>query len=98
MCSLLNFNLFLTPTLCYADIVTKAGGFEFLFELRDHRMPTSVPARNTSTSIIKATKRVLALCPLFPLGSDERHIMRLFAHYLPQLLHAHGLRLSDIRM
>lgn len=91
----------------YADTVAKAGGLAFLaelfrenrlFELRDNQMPTSVPANcNTRKLLVNATKQVLGLCPLFPLGSDEREIMRAFAHYLPQLLHAQSLRHQDIQ-
>ena len=70
MSSLLLLILFLTPTLKQLPI---HGGFDFLavlarenrlFELRDNRMPTSVPAPNTRTSLIKANKQVLALLPL----------------------------------
>ena len=90
----------------YADTVLKAGGFEFLaqlyqdqrlFELRDHRLPTSARAvRATTCLCVNTTKLVLSLCPLFPEGSKEREILRQFIHFLPQLLHAHGVRHSDI--
>jgi hypothetical protein len=90
----------------YADTVLKAGGFEFLaqlyqdqrlFELRDHRLPTSARAvRATTCLCVNTTKLVLSLCPLFPEGSKEREILRQFIHFLPQLLHAHGVRQSDI--
>jgi len=60
----------------YADTVLKAGGFEFLaqlyqderlFELRDHRLPTSARAvRATTCLCVNTTKLVLSLCPLFP--------------------------------
>jgi hypothetical protein len=80
----------------YADTVLNAGGFAFLaqlsqdnrlFVLRDHHLPTSLPARNLHRSICNATKLALSLCPLFPHGSEERATMRLFIHFLPQLLH-----------
>ncbi len=90
----------------YADTVLEAGGFEFLaqlyqderlFELRDHRLPTSARAvRATTCLCVNTTKLVLSLCPLFPEGSKEREILRQFIHFLPQLLHAHGIRHSDI--
>jgi hypothetical protein len=89
----------------YADTVVKAGGFAFLAQLsqdksllglRDHRLPTSVPARNTHRSLVNATKLVLSLCPLFSLGSEERETLRQFAHFLPQLIHAEGLRHQDV--
>jgi hypothetical protein len=85
----------------YADTVLNTGGFAFLtqlsqdnrlFVLRDHHLPTSLPARNLHRSICNATKLALSLCPLFPHGSEERATMRLFIHFLPQLLHAAGLR------
>jgi hypothetical protein len=55
----------------YADTVDQAGSFDFLaqlfqekclFELRDNRLPTSVPARNTHCLIVNTTKLVLCLC------------------------------------
>jgi len=65
----------------YADTVVKAGGFEFLaqlyqderlFELRDHRLPTSARAvRATTCLCVNTTKLVLSLCPLFPEGSKD---------------------------
>jgi hypothetical protein len=39
---------------------------------------------------------VLSLCPLFPEGSHERETLRQFVHFLPQLLHAQGLRHQDV--
>jgi hypothetical protein len=90
----------------YADTLLKAGGFEFLaqlyqdqrlFELRDHRLPTSARAvRATTCLCVNTTKLVLSLCPLFPEGSKEREILRQFIHFLPQLLQAHDVRHSDI--
>ena len=89
----------------YADTILNAGGFAFLaqlshdnrlFVLRDHHLPTSLPARNLHRSICNATKLALSLCPLFPHGSEERATMRLFIHFLPQLLHAAGLRHQDV--
>jgi hypothetical protein len=90
----------------YADTVPKAGGFEFLalllnenrlFELRDNRLPTSVPVRATTCLFVNTAKLVLSLCPLFPEGgSYERETLRQFVHFLPQLLHAQGLRPQDI--
>jgi muconolactone delta-isomerase len=62
-----------------------------LFELRDNRLPTSVPARNTHCLIVNTTKLVLSLCPLLPQGSNERETLRQFVHFLLQLLHAAGL-------
>jgi hypothetical protein len=67
-----------------------------LFELRDNRLPTSVPARNTRCLILNTTKLVLSLCPLFPQGSNERETLRQFVHFLPQLLHAAELRHQDV--
>jgi hypothetical protein len=67
-----------------------------LFVLRDHHLPTFLPARNLHRSICNATKLALSLCPLFPHGSEERATMRLFIHFLPQLLHAAGLRHQDV--
>jgi hypothetical protein len=70
----------------YAATVDQAGGFNFLeqlsrenclFELRDNRLPTSVPARNTHGLIINTTKRMLSLCPLFPQGSKVQRSVRL---------------------
>jgi hypothetical protein len=84
----------------YAATVKQAGGFIFLdqlsrethlFQLRDNRLPTSVPARNTHCLIVNTTKLVLSLCPLFPQGSNERETLRQLVHFLPQLLHAAGL-------
>jgi hypothetical protein len=87
----------------------KAGGFIFLdqlsrenhlfsfFQLRDNRLPTSVPARNTHCLIVNTTKLVLSLCPLSPQGSNERETLRQFDHFLPQLLHAAGLRHQDVK-
>ena len=84
----------------FADAVLKAGGFDFLahlyqenrlFELRDNRLPTSVPPRATTCLIVNTFKMVLSLCPLFPEGSNERETLRQFVHFLPQLLHAQGL-------
>jgi hypothetical protein len=89
----------------FADTVLKAGGFDFLailyrdhrfFEVRDNRLPTSVPSRQTTSLIVSTVKLVLSLCPLFPQGSLERETLRQFVHFLPQLLHAQGLR-SHIR-
>jgi hypothetical protein len=89
----------------YAYTVLKAGGFEFLalllkenrlFELRDNRLPTSVPARATTCLFVNTSKLVLSLCPLFPEGSNERETLPQFVHFLPQLLHAQGLRPQDI--
>jgi len=54
----------------YAATVKQAGGFIFLdqlsrenhlFQLRDNRLPTSVPARNTHCLIVNTTKLVLSL-------------------------------------
>jgi hypothetical protein len=42
------------------------------------------------------TKLVLSLCPLFPQGSNERETLRQFVLFLPQLLHAAGLRHQDV--
>jgi hypothetical protein len=59
----------------YADTVKQAGGFLFLdqlyrenclFQLRDNRLPTSVPPRNTHCLFVNTTKLVLSMCPLFP--------------------------------
>jgi hypothetical protein len=84
----------------FADTVLKAGGFDFLahlyqenrlFELRDNRLPTSVPPRATTCLIVNTFKMSLSLCPLFPEGSNERETLRQFVHFLPQLLHAQGL-------
>jgi hypothetical protein len=67
----------------YAATVKQAGGFIFLdqfsrenhlFQLRDNRLPTSVPARNTHCLIVNTTK----------------------LDFLPQLLHAAGLRHQDV--
>jgi hypothetical protein len=89
----------------YAATVKQAGGFIFLdqlsrgnhlFQLRDNRLPTSVPARNTYCLIVNTTKLVLCLCPLFPQGSNERETLRQFVHFLPQLLHAAGLRHQNV--
>ena len=89
----------------YAATVKQAGGFIFLdqlsrethlFQLRDNRLPISVPARNTHCLIVNTTKLVLSLCPLFPQGSNERETLRQFVHFLPQLLHAAGLRHQDV--
>jgi hypothetical protein len=89
----------------FADTVLKAGGFDFLahlyqenrlFELRDNRLPTSVPPRATTCLIVNTVKMVLSLCPLFPEGSHERETLRQFVHFLPQLLHAQGLRHQDV--
>ena len=65
----------------FADTLLKAGGFEFLaqlyqdqrlFELRDHRLPTSARAvRATTCLCVNTTKLVLSLCPLFPEGSKD---------------------------
>jgi hypothetical protein len=63
-----------------------------LFQLRDNRLPTSVPAHNTHCLIVNTTKLVLSLLPLFPQGSNERETLRQFVHFLPQLLYAAGLR------
>jgi hypothetical protein len=89
----------------YADTVKQAGGFLFLnqlyqenrlFQLRDNRLPTSVPSSNTHCLFVNTTKLVLSLCPLFPQGSIERETLRQFFHFLPQLLHATGLRQQDV--
>jgi hypothetical protein len=89
----------------YADTILNAGGFAFLaqlyqdnrlFVLRDHHLPTSLPTRNLHRSICNATKLALSLFPLFPHGSEERATMRLFIRFLPQLLHAAGLRHQDV--
>jgi hypothetical protein len=61
-----------------------------------HHLPTSLSARKMHRSICNATKLALSLCPLFPHGSEERAIMRQFVHFLPQLLHAAGLRHQDV--
>jgi hypothetical protein len=54
----------------YAATVKQVGGFIFLdqlsrenhlFQLRDNRLPTSVPARNTHSLIVNTTKLVLSL-------------------------------------
>ena len=37
------------------------------------------------------------MCPLFPEGSNERETLRQFVHFLPQLLHAAGLRHQDVQ-
>jgi hypothetical protein len=88
----------------YADTVDQAGGFDFparlfqencLFELRDNRLPTCVPARNTHCLIVNTTKVVLSLCPPFPQGSNERETLRQFVHFLPRL-NAAGLRHQDV--
>ena len=85
--------------------VKQAGGFIFLdelfrannlYQLRDNRLPTSVPASKTQHLITNTTKMVLSLCPLFPQGSNERETLRQFVHFLPQLLHAAGLRHQDV--
>ena len=47
-------------------------------------------------SICNATKLALSLCPLFLHGSEERATMRIFIHFVPQLLHAAGLRHQDV--
>jgi hypothetical protein len=71
---------------------SRQGGFEFLalllkenrlFELRDNRLPTSVPARATNCLFINTAKLVLSLCPLFPEGSNERETLHQFVHFLP---------------
>ena len=89
----------------YADTILNAGGFTFLaqlsqdnrlFVLRDHHLPTSLPAHNLHHSICNATKLALSLCPIFPHCSEERVTMRLFIHFLPQLLHGAGLRHQDV--
>jgi len=58
----------------YAATVKQAGGFIFLdqlslenhlFQLRDNRLPTSVPARNTHCLIVNTTTMVLSLCAPF---------------------------------
>jgi hypothetical protein len=86
----------------YAATVKQAGGFIFLdqlsrennlFQLRDNRLPTSVPARNTHCLIVNTTKMVLSLCPLFPQGSNERETLRQFVHFLPQ----HNLHINAPR-
>jgi hypothetical protein len=50
--------------------------------------------------IVNTTKLVLSLCPLFPQCSNERETLRQsvaqFVHFLPQLLHAAGLRHQDV--
>jgi hypothetical protein len=85
--------------------VKQAGGFIFLhelfrannlYQLRDNRLPTSVPASKTQHLITNTTKMVLSLCPLFPQGSNERETLRQFVHFLPQLLHAAGLRHQNV--
>jgi hypothetical protein len=89
----------------FADTVLKAGGFNFLahlyqehrlFELRDNRLPTSVPPCATTCLIVNTVKMVLSLCLLFPEGSNERETLCQFVHFLPQLLHAQGLRHRDV--
>jgi hypothetical protein len=74
----------------YAATVDQAGGFIFLdqlprethlFQLRDNRLPTYVPARNTHCLIVNTTKPVLSLCPLFPQGSTGRETLRQFVHF-----------------
>jgi hypothetical protein len=94
-----------TVPATYGDTILNAGGFAFLtqlsqdnrlFMLRNHHLPTSLPARNLHHSICNATKLALSLCPLFPDGSEERATMRLFIHFLPQLLHTAGLRHQDV--
>ena len=103
--SLALFEDLVTVPGTYADTVLKAVGFAFLAELsqdnrlfapRDHYLPTSLPARITHRSICNATKLALSLFPLFPHGSEERAIMRRFVQFLPQLLHAEGLRHQDV--
>ena len=56
----------------FADTVLKVGGFEFLallyrdhrlFELRDNRLPTSVPSRRTIPLFVNTVKLVLSLYP-----------------------------------
>jgi hypothetical protein len=56
----------------YADTVLNAGGFAFLaqlsqdirlFVLRDHHLPTSLPARNLHRSICNATKLSFSSVP-----------------------------------
>jgi hypothetical protein len=58
----------------YADTVDQAGGFDFparlfqencLFELRDNRLPTCVPARNTHCLIVNQQKWCCLCVPLF---------------------------------
>ena len=46
--------------------------------------------------IVNTVKLVLSLCPLFPQGSLQRETLRQFVHFLPQLLHAQGLRSQDV--
>ena len=39
---------------------------------------------------------VVFMCPLLPQGSNERETLRQFVHFLPQLLHASGLRHQNV--
>jgi hypothetical protein len=80
----------------FADTILHAGGFAFLaqlshdnrlFVLRDHHFSACTQPASLD---LHATKLALSLCPLFPHGSEERATMRLFIHFLPQLLHAAG--------
>jgi hypothetical protein len=46
--------------------------------------------------LVNTTKKVLSLCPLSPKGSNDGETLRQFVHFLPQLLHAKGLRHQDV--
>ncbi len=55
------------------------------------------PGPNTYADIVAQTGGlVLSLCPFFPQGSNEQETLRQFVHFLPQLLHAEGLRHQDV--
>jgi hypothetical protein len=72
--------------------VDQAGGFIFLdqlsrenhlFQLRDNRLTTSVPARNTHCLIVNTTKMVLSLLRV---GTDSKNLFigqydKLFEEY-----------------
>ena len=101
MCSLLNLNLFLTPTLTQLQRPVGAPSSPNCRVLITSLNSAIIACQHHCLFAIHAphSLRPPSRCwhyALFPLGSDERQIMRLFTHYLPQLLHAHGLRHQDV--
>ena len=44
-----------------------------------------------------ALDKILLMCEIFPVGSDEVYILRNFASILPQLLFAYGTRYPQVR-
>ena len=82
------------------------GAFAFLaekhrlgtsFELRDYPRPTSSDLTPELLSRLGiALDKVLFMCDGFPVGSDERYILRHFAIVLPQLFFAFGTRPAHV--